>query len=375
MKQKSPMNIGFIVVTAALALLVTGCLDETLAPLMSYQGRLTDESGNLLDGTVDMTITLYDAASGGNVVHSETHSNVLVDKGLFDMTVGPTDIGQLSPEDVAQPLWMEVTVDDGVYSEVLTPRQRLLGSPYAFTLMPGSVISGTMDTLLYGGVVDAVVTVRNDYAGNAENPALPALRVVGESGLEIASRPGGTEYCVISGDRSRIHSDLHVKSNDEIYLYLDSNNDSGSEFRVFGGDSSTAFKVNEGGDMTAYGTKSAAVEVEEEFRRMYAVESSEVWFEDLGSGWLKKGTAVIEIDRLFAGTVNLGAGYHVFLTPLGDCQGLYVTNKTATAFEVHELGGGTSSVGFDYRIVAHRAGYEHLRMEPDSGWADAAEVD
>jgi len=52
----------------------------------------------------------------------------------------------------------------------------------------------------------------------------------------------------------------------------------------------------------------------------------------------------------------------VFLTPKGDCRGLYVSNETQTGFEVHELGGGKSNVAFDYRIVAHRKGYESIRM-------------
>jgi hypothetical protein len=59
--------------------------------------------------------------------------------------------------------------------------------------------------------------------------------------------------------------------------------------------------------------------------------------------------------------------YHVYLTPLGDCNGLYVANKTATSFEVRELRGGTSDPAFDYRIVAIRKGYEGVRMEVPTG--------
>jgi len=46
--------------------------------------------------------------------------------------------------------------------------------------------------------------------------------------------------------------------------------------------------------------------------------------------------------------------YHVFLTPKGDCGGLYVRQQTGTAFEVRECGGGSSSVAFSYRIVGRR---------------------
>jgi hypothetical protein len=50
------------------------------------------------------------------------------------------------------------------------------------------------------------------------------------------------------------------------------------------------------------------------------------------------------------------------LTPRGDCKGLYVASTAAGGFEVRELGGGTSDVEFDYRIVALRRNYEQVRM-------------
>ncbi len=92
------------------------------------------------------------------------------------------------------------------------------------------------------------------------------------------------------------------------------------------------------------------------------VGSPENWVEDLGRGTLVEGKAVMEIEPLFAQTVNLAEEYHVFLTPLGDCNGLYVSRMTPTSFEVRELNGGTSSISFDYRIVAKRQGYEGMRM-------------
>jgi len=97
---------------------------------------------------------------------------------------------------------------------------------------------------------------------------------------------------------------------------------------------------------------------------LYTVQSSENWVEDYGRGALANGVATLNIDHDFAETVSSDASYHVFLTPRGDCEGLYVTNATATSFEVHELRGGKSSVQFDYRIVAHRKGFEAARL-PD----------
>ena len=52
----------------------------------------------------------------------------------------------------------------------------------------------------------------------------------------------------------------------------------------------------------------------------------------------------------------------MFLTPLGDSQGLYVTNRTPTSFEVREQNGGKSNISFGYRIVAKSAGSDTARM-------------
>jgi len=93
------------------------------------------------------------------------------------------------------------------------------------------------------------------------------------------------------------------------------------------------------------------------------VQAAENWFEDAGSGQLSNGSAVVRLDAIFAETVNTGVEYHVFLTPNGDCKGLYVNQKSATSFEVHELGGGTSNIAFDYRIMAKRRGFETARLE------------
>ena len=92
------------------------------------------------------------------------------------------------------------------------------------------------------------------------------------------------------------------------------------------------------------------------------MQSPENWMEDFGSGTLQKGVAVVAIDGAFADTVTADASYHVFITPNGDSKGLYVINKTANSFEVRESGGGTSSLSFDYRIVAKRRGYEAQRL-------------
>lgn len=118
------------------------------------------------------------------------------------------------------------------------------------------------------------------------------------------------------------------------------------------------------GDINCNGSLSAAVPVDSNSRRvaLYAEESPENWFEDAGSAQLNHGAATVALEPIFAQTVNTGVEYHVFLTPTGDCNGVYVSSKGATSFEVHEVGSGTSSIGFEYRIVGRRKGYESVRL-------------
>jgi hypothetical protein len=118
------------------------------------------------------------------------------------------------------------------------------------------------------------------------------------------------------------------------------------------------------GSLFCTGSKSAIVPVEkgERYVALYAVEAPENWFEDAGSARLVKGQALVNLEPVFDQTVNTDIEYHVFLTPKGDCKGLYIAKESPDSFEVRELGGGTSSVAFDYRIMAKRKGYEGTRL-------------
>ena len=129
-----------------------------------------------------------------------------------------------------------------------------------------------------------------------------------------------------------------------------------------------ACTVDTSGNLVCHGSISAVVPVDGGARQvaLYAVEAPQNWFEDFGSGNLANGAASVALEPTFAQTVNAATDYHVFLTPEGDCRGLYVSNKTAAGFEVHELSGGQSNVAFAYRIVALRRGYEDVRLADKS---------
>jgi len=120
--------------------------------------------------------------------------------------------------------------------------------------------------------------------------------------------------------------------------------------------------INTNGDLGCNGTIQGVVPAGAQKVSVYATESTENWFEDAGGGQLVGGVARIDLDPTFAQTVNTNVSYRVFLTPGGECKGLYVSQKSATSFEVRELGGGTSNIAFDYRIMAKRNGFENVRL-------------
>jgi hypothetical protein len=104
------------------------------------QGRLTDAGGNPLDGTYNLTFRLYDVASGGTPLCSDTNS-VSVEDGLFSsyMDYCYDDLD-------GQKVWLGVEVEsDGE----MTPRQVIYPVPYALSLKPVAVISySTNSTIL-----------------------------------------------------------------------------------------------------------------------------------------------------------------------------------------------------------------------------------
>jgi len=95
----------------------------------------------------------------------------------------------------------------------------------------------------------------------------------------------------------------------------------------------------------------------------YAAESASATIEDVGTARLNGGTATVRIEPAFASIID-HKWYYVFLTPLGDTRGLYVSIKTPYAFEVRENERGHSSTAFDYRIIAHPLGAGTDRLPP-----------
>jgi hypothetical protein len=162
---------------------------------------------------------------------------------------------------------------------------------------------------------------------------------------------------------------LDLYTNDYVSIDLDNdNNDTNSDFAILNGGDTAVFHVYENGNMTATGTKSAEVKTASYGPRLlYAVESPEVWFEDIGTAHLKDGAVTVKFEPIFAETVDLKSDYHVYVTPIcEEAVVLFVSAKTADGFTVQgvTLNNRPSSCAFDYRVMAKRLGYGDVRLAP-----------
>lgn len=106
------------------------------------------------------------------------------------------------------------------------------------------------------------------------------------------------------------------------------------------------------------GSVSTIVKDENNERRiLFAPEAPEILFQDYGIGQLRNGVATITLDPVLSKNIFVDENHplKVFIQLEGDCNGVYVTSKSATGFIVKELRNGKSNTPFSWQIVANRA--------------------
>ena len=135
------------------------------------------------------------------------------------------------------------------------------------------------------------------------------------------------------------------------YLYSGGSNSNSSYAYAGARYSGTNYKI------IGNGTVSTIVEgVDGNDKVMFASEAPEVLFEDYGVAKLINGVALVPIDPTFSNNITVDDQHplKVFIQLEGDCNGVYVTQKTVSGFKVKELSNGTSNVSFSWHIVANR---------------------
>lgn len=416
---------------------------------ITYQGSLSD--GNApANGAYDFRFRLFNAATNGDQIGPIVSINDLsVANGLFT-----TNLNFGANAFNGQARWLEIYVragnSTGSYTR-LSPRQAIKATPYAHSLQPGAVISGTLDNSAtlrlvnnvgngleidraFNGISIGIVNNNGiqiekadnygvyvedarDYGVYAQTSFTNTTAIVGYASADTGyssgvsgstSAPGGIGVVgnnydfatggvgvrgyTSSGDGYGVAGFQFGYSTFNNNGYWESGglfggrngvigiSEENGGYAVFGhhtgstgsgwagsfiSDNADGVYVSTPGGQTGLsvvgGSKNAIVPTEDGARLMYAEEAAEVWFSDYGFGQLVDGVAIIEVDPIFAQTVNLEEPYHVFLQTYGDAD-LYVTNRTPTQFEVH-LRDGDDAAEFSYRLVGKRLGFEDDRLE------------
>jgi hypothetical protein len=177
---------------------------------INYQGYLTSTtSGNPpISGAQVMTFRIYNSASGGVALWTETQLSVAVTNGSFNTVLGSVPASPLTlPFDV--PYWLTVAINaDGE----MAPRQPLASSAYAFraatldsaATVLGSQISGTISNAtlpvspsLSGSLT--LVTPSTSTTGNIMKGANPFIHNFG-SGNTFAGLSAGNFTMTGSGN-------------------------------------------------------------------------------------------------------------------------------------------------------------------------------
>jgi hypothetical protein len=351
---------------------VTLNLDTTKVPQLATSN--TFAATQQIDGDLDATgnVNANGSVNGGAGVFIGS-----ANEGVFGETSG--EVGVLGSSTVARAVEGDDSAVGGlaVFGDAEASTGNNIGvlgqsfSPSAVAVQGASFASaggfgvfGFEERSDSAGVIASGVRGEHQF-GSSLGPSIPyGSGVWGDTGDDnglgmMATADGGNAMAVFNNSTSSstmFISNFQSSNPNAFILDLSSN---------FGGFCN--FLAN--GTLSCSGALSTAVPAEGDKKvSVYSVQSPENWFEDFGSGQLTGGIGRVQLESTFAETVNMGADYHVFVTPKGDCKGLYVTGEGAGGFEVRELGGGRSNVGFDYRIVAHRKGYENLRL------ADATEI-
>ena len=174
---------------------------------ITQQGRLVDD-GEPMTGTHDLEFALYDSASGGAVLWSDTVSADLGDDGVYTVKLG----------DSTQPIDSTLLQDGDVYLE-LTAGGETFSPRLEMTSVPFSALSQTAEVA--HSVVDGGVTSDALAPGAVTSDAL-AAGAVGSDSIDSVSWNQITDIPPEVGDSSDTLASLTC-SQDQVAVYDGSN--------------------------------------------------------------------------------------------------------------------------------------------------------
>jgi len=333
---------------------------------INLQGRLTDGNGaNLPNGSYGVTFSIWNDPTGGTNQWEETQ-NVILKNSVFQVFLGEINPIPSAIFDGSEK-WVQMQVSGE--TQPLMPRQKLVSVGYAFKAEkaenadnadklgnePASdYLRRDVDETTYGNITlwkDTPQIWMRDTTPSHQSEL--KFKVAGVDGK---ARAAGID-CIFdsyhkiyttAGER------LHILGWHGFDFYCTDSNKKGWKFTF-----------DSVGNFTATGTKKAIVNTQNYgTRSLYVRESPEIKFIDEGKSRLVNGEKRIDIDPIFLDTIEQNPDdYLIHLTPMGECNGLYVNEVSTGTFVVKEFNNGNSNLNFVWQISAYRKGYKGERLE------------
>ena len=194
---------------------------QNVPMLVNYQAKFEDDNGLAIEGTLQITFSLYDDLESGTLIWSESHSSVASYDGIVSVLLG--SVNPFEKSDFSGSL-LFIETDISGYG-VLTPRQQMTSVPYAIrtgnSTPPGSinVFAGTesptgwflcngqvIDRDEYSNLFDVIGTTYGDGDGSStfNLPDLSGRNPIGyksdEESFDSLGEIGGSKEHTLSSD-------------------------------------------------------------------------------------------------------------------------------------------------------------------------------
>jgi hypothetical protein len=196
MKHLSRSTLAIIALVAIATVPATAQIPRTI----SFQGVLADASGALIpDGPQDLTISIYDVATGGTPLFSETQ-RVTVVRGVFNAIIGTTDPAGI-PAAIAfdMPYYLGVRVGSGTE---LSPRTPFTSVPYALNaaMAQRAIVADRADSAMWAQTSVTSDTTMNIVGGHVSsvNGQQGAIEFLGQGATTVTRN--GNQITIRSTD-------------------------------------------------------------------------------------------------------------------------------------------------------------------------------
>ncbi|HLW37828.1 MAG TPA: hypothetical protein VKR99_05315, partial [Candidatus Eremiobacteraceae bacterium] len=281
------------------------------------------------------------ALSNGNaVVGTSNNTNAVV--GVTNAPGGGVNSAVLG-EDMA---------NDGLFNNGVT----------GTTTSDGWGVQGTSTNGALGGVEGVATSATGVEGFSSSNVGVLGVGNIssnpGSIGGDVGVKGTSTNANGVYGFSTNRNAGAFENNNGSFFtLFVQADNAGGFPFGASNTSTGASMTLDPSGNLSISGkiTTSGSCSVGCSVARhplMYTPAQSLPTMEDFGEAQLVNGQAYVRLDSAYANVIDRQSNYLVFITPEGDSNGVYVTQKTASGFLVRENRGGHSALAFSYRIVA-----------------------